>query len=55
MSEATTPVPRGWVYRALDLVERLGNKLPDPAILFLLLMVALWAFGLGPSYRYPAQ
>lgn len=43
MSEATTPVPRNRIYRVLDLVERLGNKLPDPAILFLLLMLAVWA------------
>jgi aminobenzoyl-glutamate transport protein len=42
MTEATVPAPRGWVFRALDLVERLGNKLPDPAILFLLLMLAVW-------------
>jgi aminobenzoyl-glutamate transport protein len=43
MTEATMPAPRGWIYRVLDLVERLGNKLPDPAILFLLLMLAVWA------------
>jgi aminobenzoyl-glutamate transport protein len=34
--------PRGWVARSLDLVERAGNRLPDPAVLFLLLMVAAW-------------
>lgn len=40
---ATTPdAPRTWVVRALDRVEKIGNKLPDPAILFLLLMVAVW-------------
>jgi aminobenzoyl-glutamate transport protein len=39
---AAVPTPRGWVYRALDVVERVGNKLPDPAILFLLLMVIVW-------------
>lgn len=38
-----TAAPKGWIVRALDLVERLGNKLPDPAVLFLLLMVATWA------------
>jgi aminobenzoyl-glutamate transport protein len=37
-----TAAPKGWIVRALDLVERLGNKLPDPAVLFLLLMVATW-------------
>jgi aminobenzoyl-glutamate transport protein len=35
--------PRGWLARALDVVERVGNKLPDPAVLFLLLMFAAWA------------
>lgn len=40
---ATTPPSRGWVYRALDTVERVGNKLPDPAVLFLLAMVLTWA------------
>jgi aminobenzoyl-glutamate transport protein len=43
MSEATVPASRGWIYRALDWVERIGNKLPDPAMLFLLLMLAVWA------------
>ncbi len=43
----TTPktnsaAPRGWIARSLDLVERVGNKLPDPAVLFLLLMVVVW-------------
>ncbi len=44
MSQANpaAEAPRGWIYRALDLVERVGNKLPDPAILFLLLMVVVW-------------
>ncbi|MBM4233236.1 MAG: AbgT family transporter [Gammaproteobacteria bacterium] len=28
--------------RVLDLVERVGNRLPDPAVLFLLLMVVAW-------------
>lgn len=38
--------PRGWLNRALDAVERVGNKLLDPAMLFLLAMligkVASW-------------
>jgi aminobenzoyl-glutamate transport protein len=34
--------PRGWVARSLDLVERVGNRLPDPAVLFLMLMVSAW-------------
>lgn len=34
--------PRGWIVRSLDVIERLGNKLPDPAALFLILMFAVW-------------
>lgn len=29
--------------RFLDLIEKAGNKLPDPAILFFVLMIAIWA------------
>ncbi len=50
MSQPTpTPVPpspparRGLVTRFLDGVERVGNKLPDPAVLFLILMLFTWA------------
>jgi aminobenzoyl-glutamate transport protein len=44
MSEPTpVPVaPRGAVTRFLDAVERIGNKLPDPAVLFLILMLVTW-------------
>ncbi|TWT19702.1 AbgT family transporter [Luteimonas wenzhouensis] len=34
--------PRSVVIRFLDAVERVGNRLPDPAVLFLLLMLAVW-------------
>ncbi|MDQ3270018.1 MAG: AbgT family transporter [Pseudomonadota bacterium] len=39
-----TPMPesRGMVTRLLDGVERVGNRLPDPAVLFLILMLAVW-------------
>ncbi len=37
------PAPRGVVTRFLDGVERVGNKLPDPAMLFLILMLITWA------------
>ena len=37
-----TPAPRGVVTRILDMVERVGNKLPDPAMLFLILMLVTW-------------
>ncbi|HTE06330.1 MAG TPA: AbgT family transporter [Planctomycetota bacterium] len=33
---------RSLVQRVLDLVERAGNRLPDPAVLFLLGLVATW-------------
>src|SRR5690606_10320581 len=36
------PTPRGAVARLLDAVERVGNKLPDPAVLFLGLMLLVW-------------
>jgi len=36
-----TARPPGLLGRALDAIERIGNKLPDPAMLFLLLMVVV--------------
>jgi aminobenzoyl-glutamate transport protein len=43
MTELAAPAaPRGFVNRALDWIERIGNKLPDPAVLFLILMVVVW-------------
>jgi aminobenzoyl-glutamate transport protein len=33
----------GFLNRTLDAIERVGNRLPDPAILFLLLMLLVWA------------
>lgn len=42
MTEAT-PAPRGgWVERALDWIERVGNKLPDPAAIFVIALLATW-------------
>lgn len=37
-----TIAPKGFVNKALDFIEKKGNKLPDPAILFLSLMVLIW-------------
>ena len=41
-----TPELKGWVQRALDKVEVVGNKLPQPVTLFAILMglvlVASW-------------
>ncbi|HRQ78363.1 MAG TPA: AbgT family transporter [Gemmatimonadaceae bacterium] len=42
MNATANPARRGWLYRALDAVERAGNKLPDPAMLFLVAMVLTW-------------
>ncbi len=39
----STAARGGIAARFLDGVERIGNKLPDPAFLFLLLMLAVWA------------
>ncbi len=41
MSEQTTQT-KGFLGKSLDLIERVGNKLPDPAVLFLVLMVIVW-------------
>jgi aminobenzoyl-glutamate transport protein len=39
MTEKTSS---GWIDRSLASIERVGNKLPDPAILFLMLMIVVW-------------
>ncbi len=31
-----------WLTRALDSIERVGNKLPDPAVIFLLSLAIVW-------------
>lgn len=42
MSEQTTATNNGWMNRALNTIEVVGNKLPDPAVLFALLMGFVW-------------
>lgn len=37
-----TEAPKGFINKALNFIEKAGNKLPDPAILFLILMVTIW-------------
>jgi len=39
-------VKSGWATRALNKVEVVGNKLPDPAIIFFLCLVFVWAMSL---------
>lgn len=34
----------GWINRMLNLIEAVGNKLPDPAMLFLMAMLLVWVF-----------
>ena len=31
-----------WATRALDKVERVGNKLPDPAMIFFFCLLIVW-------------
>ena len=38
----STPAARGWLDPFLDFIEWAGNRLPDPAVLFLLALVATW-------------
>ncbi len=46
MESETTPTddmkPTGFVDKALNLIETVGNKLPDPAALFLILLFVVW-------------
>jgi aminobenzoyl-glutamate transport protein len=39
-AQTTPPNPR--IARILDWIERVGNKLPDPAVLFLLALIITW-------------
>jgi aminobenzoyl-glutamate transport protein len=46
----------GWLNRALNFIEVVGNKLPDPAMLFLLLMVVVWVLSwLMSGVQFGAQ
>lgn len=42
MAEEKKASKKGFVNKALDFIERSGNKLPDPAILFFVLMLVIW-------------
>ena len=37
-----TPTKKGILVRILDLIEWMGNKLPDPAVLFLIGLLVTW-------------
>ena len=45
-SSNTVSAPQGW----LGAVERIGNRLPDPAVLFIYLLVAVWLLSWLMSY-----
>lgn len=42
MSVRATATKAGWLSRALNAIEIVGNKLPDPAVLFAVLMALVW-------------
>jgi len=42
MAKEKNTEKKGIVNKLLDFIERAGNKLPDPAILFFLLMLVIW-------------
>ena len=46
MPATSTNASRGFINRILGFIEFAGNKLPDPAVLFLLLLFVTW----GVSY-----
>ncbi|WP_411992997.1 AbgT family transporter [Agarivorans sp. DSG3-1] len=53
MSSTTTneaAPKKGGIARFLDTIERVGNKLPDPAMLFLGLMFFVWLLSAGLSH-----
>jgi aminobenzoyl-glutamate transport protein len=41
-SQPTQDPSSRWIDRALNGIERAGNALPDPAVLFLILLIAVW-------------
>lgn len=42
MTNAPANEKKGIVNKFLDIIEKVGNKLPDPAMLFLILLVLIW-------------
>src|SRR5690554_4363409 len=42
MAQENTLKKKSFIDKTLDFVEKAGNKLPDPAILFFLLMIVIW-------------
>ncbi|GHD31520.1 AbgT family transporter [Halioglobus pacificus] len=48
--DSSQAAPRGFTQRALATVERVGNKLPDPAMLFVGLLFIVWILSWLLSY-----
>jgi aminobenzoyl-glutamate transport protein len=46
MSQAKSAARRGAVNTFLDIIERIGNKLPDPAVLFIVCLAIVWVLSL---------
>ena len=42
MSTTANTENKGFVNRMLNVIEKVGNKLPDPAVLFLIAMIIVW-------------
>lgn len=40
--QTTEPHTSRWIDRGLSAIERVGNALPDPAVLFLILLITVW-------------
>ncbi len=62
MEPEPTPPPdpgkRSFGTRALDFVERAGNKLPDPAVLFVVALLLVWVISAlldGHSFELPSK
>jgi aminobenzoyl-glutamate transport protein len=43
-AKAETPSQSKWIDRMLNAIEFVGNKLPDPAVLFVICLLIVWAF-----------
>jgi aminobenzoyl-glutamate transport protein len=55
---APTPARRGFGARALDWIERVGNKLPDPALLFVFALLIVWVVSAlldGHGFTVPSK
>jgi aminobenzoyl-glutamate transport protein len=56
MSDVTDAPTGNRLTRILDAIERIGNRLPDPALLFFLLLLAVWVLSaLMSQFSYSHQ